>query len=103
MKKLDMYVLFIPCQGLVLRDGSDSFENWLSPPVPVYMQFWVWNVTNPDQIVNGLEKPKLAQMGPYTYRYVKSNTLCKPSDLTILAQVVKTIFELTGAGHLNSR
>ena len=59
--------LFI--QNLVLQEGSASFENWLNPPVPVYMQFWVWNVTNANDVILGTQKAKLVQMGPYTYRF----------------------------------
>ena len=59
--------LFI--QNLVLQEGSASFENWLNPPVPVYMQFWLWNVTNANDVILGTQKAKLVQMGPYTYRF----------------------------------
>ncbi|XP_062291265.1 lysosome membrane protein 2-like [Scomber scombrus] len=52
---------------LILVEGSRVFESWKRPPPPVYMQYFFFNVTNPDEIAAG-EKPVLNQVGPYTYR-----------------------------------
>ena len=40
---------------------------WAAPPVPVFMQFYVFNVTNPDAIKAGV-KPSVEEIGPFTYR-----------------------------------
>ncbi|XP_076039562.1 lysosome membrane protein 2-like [Oratosquilla oratoria] len=52
---------------LVLREGSASLEAFITPPVPIYMQVWLFNVTNPEAIKHRGEIPKLQQVGPYTY------------------------------------
>ncbi|KAM7368856.1 hypothetical protein PAMP_013161 [Pampus punctatissimus] len=52
---------------IVLVEGSRVFESWKRPPPPVYMEFFFFNVTNPDEFLKGA-KAKVNQVGPYTYR-----------------------------------
>ncbi|KAM8938671.1 lysosome membrane protein 2 [Pelodytes ibericus] len=54
-------------QATVLKNGTETYENWVDPPPPIYMQFYFFNVTNPLEILSG-EKPVLQEVGPYTYR-----------------------------------
>ncbi|XP_069781585.1 lysosome membrane protein 2-like isoform X2 [Narcine bancroftii] len=58
-------------QEIQLRNGTTAFETWKNPPPPIYMQFYFFNVTNPDEVLKGL-KPFLEERGPYTYREYKS-------------------------------
>lgn len=57
-------------KDIVLRNGSETFASWEKPPIPVYSQFYFFNVTNPEEILKG-EKPRLEEVGPYTYREVR--------------------------------
>ncbi|KAI5612874.1 lysosome membrane protein 2, partial [Silurus asotus] len=52
---------------ITLTEGSKVFATWKDPPPPVFMEFFFFNVTNPDGFLAG-EKPILTQMGPYAYR-----------------------------------
>ncbi|XP_054468451.1 lysosome membrane protein 2-like isoform X2 [Anoplopoma fimbria] len=52
---------------IVLVEGSRVFESWKTPPPPVYMEYFFFNVTNVDAFLNGA-KPEVKQVGPYTYR-----------------------------------
>ncbi|XP_068562869.1 lysosome membrane protein 2-like isoform X2 [Cebidichthys violaceus] len=52
---------------IVLVEGSRVFESWKSPPPPVYMEYFFFNVTNVDAFLGGA-KPEVTQVGPYTYR-----------------------------------
>ncbi|KAG8454271.1 hypothetical protein GDO86_000786 [Hymenochirus boettgeri] len=54
-------------QATVLKNGTEVYEDWVSPPPPVYMQFYFFNVTNPEEVLTG-EKPIVEEIGPYTYR-----------------------------------
>nr|XP_008519036.1 PREDICTED: lysosome membrane protein 2-like [Equus przewalskii] len=54
-------------KNVVLRNGSETFNSWKNPPLPVYSQFYFFNVTNPEEILRG-ETPRLEEVGPYTYR-----------------------------------
>ncbi|KAB5549199.1 hypothetical protein PHYPO_G00064640 [Pangasianodon hypophthalmus] len=52
---------------ITLTEGSKVFQTWKNPPPPVFMEFFFFNVTNPDEFMAG-QKPRLTHMGPYTYR-----------------------------------
>uniref|UniRef100_A0A8C3X327 Scavenger receptor class B member 2 n=1 Tax=Catagonus wagneri TaxID=51154 RepID=A0A8C3X327_9CETA len=54
-------------KNIVLRNGSETFNSWKKPPLPVYTQFYFFNVTNPEEILSG-EIPRVEEVGPYTYR-----------------------------------
>ena len=51
-----------------MTQGSRTFETWKSPPPPVFMQYFFFNITNADEFLAGA-KPVVQQIGPYTYRY----------------------------------
>ncbi|KAL6048002.1 hypothetical protein STEG23_036123, partial [Scotinomys teguina] len=53
--------------NMVLRNGTEVFDSWEKPPLPVYTQFYFFNVTNPEEILRG-EIPIVEEVGPYTYR-----------------------------------
>ena len=55
-------------QNLMIKEGSLQYDNWYEPEVPVYMQWFIFNLTNKDEVVNKSAKPKFDQLGPYTYR-----------------------------------
>lgn len=56
-------------QQLPLKNGSESFSNWISPPVPVYFNVYVFNYTNAVEIMSrdGV-RPHVKEMGPYVYK-----------------------------------
>ena len=52
-----------------LKRGSLVYKEWIKPSVPIYMKYFVFNVTNPNEVMEGLEIPNVTQIGPYSYRY----------------------------------
>ncbi|KAG8515212.1 Lysosome membrane protein 2, partial [Galemys pyrenaicus] len=56
---------------IVLKNGTETFDTWKSPSLPVYTQFYFFNVTNPEEILRG-EIPRLEEVGPYTYRELRN-------------------------------
>ncbi|TNN60153.1 Lysosome membrane protein 2 [Liparis tanakae] len=52
---------------ITLTEKSQMFESWKNPPPPVYMEYYFFNVTNPEVFLAG-GKAALKQIGPYTYR-----------------------------------
>ncbi|XP_039260489.2 lysosome membrane protein 2-like [Styela clava] len=54
---------------LIISPNSSIVNAWENPEVPCYMKFYVYNVTNGKEFMNG-EKPILEEHGPYTYRMV---------------------------------
>ncbi|KAM9467758.1 platelet glycoprotein 4 [Clarias gariepinus] len=55
----------------VLEEGTTAYENWISAGAPVYRKFFLFDVQNPNDVLNG-SNPQLVQKGPYTYstRYI---------------------------------
>ncbi|XP_078088088.1 lysosome membrane protein 2-like isoform X2 [Mustelus asterias] len=56
-----------------LKLNSEAFKNWKDPPVPVYLQFYFFNVENHLQILQG-ERAIVTQLGPYTYKQLRHRT-----------------------------
>ncbi|KAM8885395.1 lysosome membrane protein 2a isoform 2-T2 [Spinachia spinachia] len=52
---------------ITLTEKSQMFEAWKNPPPPVYMEYYFFNVTNPEVFLAG-GKAAVTQIGPYTYR-----------------------------------
>ncbi|KAG7276693.1 hypothetical protein CRUP_006872 [Coryphaenoides rupestris] len=60
-------VVLLVAQEITLTEKSQMFESWKNPPPPVYMEYYFFNVTNPEDFLNG-RKAAVKQIGPYTYR-----------------------------------
>lgn len=54
-------------QEIVLREGSQAFGWWKTPPVMPEMKVYVFNVTNADEFLNNGSKPIVEELGPYVY------------------------------------
>ncbi|XP_069834365.1 platelet glycoprotein 4 [Dendropsophus ebraccatus] len=79
----------------VIEEGTIAYENWIVPGSPVYREFWIFNVSNPDDIING-GKPKLQQIGPYTYlvRHVPKHNVTQNHNNTVtFLQPFEAIFQ----------
>ncbi|XP_052060538.1 lysosome membrane protein 2-like [Mytilus californianus] len=51
---------------VIIKKGGVLYDLWKEMPIPIYMQFYMFNVTNVYEILNG-GKPYVTQKGPYTY------------------------------------
>lgn len=69
---------------LPLKNGSESFSNWISPPVPVYFNVYVFNYTNAVEIMSrdGV-RPHVKEMGPYVYKETQEKFDIKIENDTI--------------------
>ena len=56
-------------QKVIISNTSELWDIWCDPPDPIYMQFYMFNLSNPMEVKNG-ERPYVIQKGPYTYRQV---------------------------------
>ncbi|XP_063786535.1 platelet glycoprotein 4 [Pseudophryne corroboree] len=79
----------------VIEEGTIAYENWIVPGSPVYREFWIFNVSNPDEVING-SQPILEQHGPYTYlvRHLpKSNVTQNNNNTVTFYQPNNAIFQ----------
>ncbi|CAH8470202.1 unnamed protein product [Schistosoma turkestanicum] len=67
-----------------LTPGTTVYTEWKEPSVPIFMQFYFFNLTNPIEFQAGA-KPHVQQLGPYTYheKRVKTLDLSKNTNGTI--------------------
>ncbi|ODN04769.1 Lysosome membrane protein 2 [Orchesella cincta] len=47
--------------------GNTRFQNWEVIPIPLFQHLYFFNVTNPNEVVQG-GKPILQEIGPYVYQ-----------------------------------
>lgn len=52
---------------LVLANGTQNYDNWKESPIPIYMEIYFFNWTNPEQVHNHTIKPSFVEMGPYVF------------------------------------
>lgn len=50
-----------------LSPGTETYDNWQTPPVPIYDDIYLFNITNPIEFNKG-EKAILEPVGPYVYQ-----------------------------------
>uniref|UniRef100_A0A0M3JVY2 Guanylate cyclase domain-containing protein n=1 Tax=Anisakis simplex TaxID=6269 RepID=A0A0M3JVY2_ANISI len=53
---------------------------WVNPPYRFYTQYWIYNYTNPLEIMNRGAAPDMFEKGPYSYRVSLVNYIEKFSD-----------------------
>ena len=44
------------------------YKFWENSPVPMYIRFYLFNVTNSREVIEFQDKPIVQQLGPYTFR-----------------------------------
>jgi len=81
----DPVVRSIILSKLTLSRTSDTFYIWEDPPISPHLKVYFWNFTNPEAFFLGLERPKLVEVGPYTYRqkWLKQNVTWHEEEGTI--------------------
>lgn len=72
-------------QQLMLTPQSQTYPMWREPPVPIYQKFYFFNVTNAQDVEQRGHKPRLEEVGPFTYRadWVKRDIEHSPDTLQI--------------------
>ena len=54
-----------------LKPDSLVYNEWINASTPIYMQYFMFNLTNAEEVMEGAT-PNVTQIGPYSYRYVCS-------------------------------
>ncbi|XP_055922794.1 lysosome membrane protein 2 [Eupeodes corollae] len=69
-----LVIVFNPVQmvadnKLTMSEGTFLYKLWQKPPLDVFIKVFMFNVTNYDRFVRGLDKKlKLEEVGPYVYQ-----------------------------------
>ncbi|KAH0616462.1 hypothetical protein JD844_027571 [Phrynosoma platyrhinos] len=77
--------LKLMCYETVIEDGTIAYENWVVAGSPVYRQFWIFDVQNPEAVMKNGSQPVVKQKGPYTYRmrYLAKENITHHPDSTV--------------------
>lgn len=80
---------------LVLKPGSQTFDLWRKPPIPLALDFYFFNWTNPEEINDPSKKPKFAEIGPYRFRELreKVNFVWNQNDTVTYQQLRRWNFD----------
>jgi len=65
---LQEQIVFSLLQKIILSEGGEIYEIWREPPVELYLKVYLFNVTNRDAFLEGREKLRVEEVGPYVYR-----------------------------------
>ncbi|KAJ9578472.1 hypothetical protein L9F63_005292, partial [Diploptera punctata] len=52
---------------MLLSPDSEAFEMWKNPSVPIAMNVYLFNCTNPDELTQPNFVPHFVEMGPYSF------------------------------------
>eukprot|EP00057_Strongylocentrotus_purpuratus_P017266 XP_011671740.1 PREDICTED: lysosome membrane protein 2 isoform X2 [Strongylocentrotus purpuratus] len=63
----DVVILKVLEQEGIIVPSALAYPLWEEVPIPIYFQFWFWNLTNPEEYLQG-GPARLVELGPYTYR-----------------------------------
>ena len=80
-----------------MQPGTVMYKSWTDSPLPMYLRFYLFNVTNTDDVVRHQAKPDLVEMGPYTFTYVAISSILQSSTI-----VTFRFARLTGRSTLDS-
>lgn len=56
---------------LVLVKDKHTYEVWKKNPIPLTLEFYFFNWTNPEDLENPDVKPRLEEVGPYKFKETK--------------------------------
>lgn len=51
-----------------LKIGTKTFDRFTKVPIPLTVKFYLFNVTNSEQVLAGLERPIFQEVGPFMYK-----------------------------------
>ncbi|XP_050424285.1 protein croquemort-like isoform X2 [Adelges cooleyi] len=91
---------------LELRNNTQTYKYWEKLPVPLQMEIYLFNWTNPEATLQNKTKPVLQQLGPYVFtdkRLKVNQTFNKNSTITYM-QLKSWYFEpLASNGSLTDK
>lgn len=66
-----------------LVPGAELYNQWLDPPLPIFMTFYLFDLKNGPEFIKG-EKPKFEEIGPFVFReYITKENIVDNLNYTI--------------------
>ncbi|XP_023215408.1 scavenger receptor class B member 1-like [Centruroides sculpturatus] len=53
---------------LILSEESEMYEQWKEPSLPIYLEIYLFNITNPEDVEANISKPIVEEVGPFSFR-----------------------------------
>ena len=67
---LNSSLIIIKFQNVIVQPYSKAFEFWINPPAKIYRKYYLFDIRNPLEVEQGIDKPFLVERGPYVYSEV---------------------------------
>ncbi|XP_073972730.1 protein croquemort-like [Rhodnius prolixus] len=73
---------------LVLTNDSKSYNLWKETPIPMYLEIYMFNWTNPIETLENNVKPNFLELGPYVFseHHMKKNLTWNTNDTITFKQ-----------------
>lgn len=55
-------------QRMQLKIGTKTFDRFTRVPIPITVKFYLFNITNSEAVLAGLERPQFDEIGPFMYK-----------------------------------
>lgn len=77
-----------------LAPNTKAYEAWKNPPIPLSLDIYLFNYTNPDEFTNSSTIPVVKQLGPYrfTEKPDKVNISWNPDNSTVTYRKLSMFF-----------
>ncbi|XP_060532200.1 protein croquemort isoform X2 [Cylas formicarius] len=78
----DSYGRYLRHQLTVSDSKTQGFKNWKETPIPMYLEFYMFNWTNSEDVIKYRAKPKFQECGPYVYyeHHIRQNVTFNNND-----------------------
>uniref|UniRef100_A0A1B0DL97 Sensory neuron membrane protein 2 n=1 Tax=Phlebotomus papatasi TaxID=29031 RepID=A0A1B0DL97_PHLPP len=89
--------------NVILKEGTEQFDRFLELPQPLSFKVYIFNITNPDDVINNGALPMVQEVGPYVYKFLflmmdlsLQSVLKEVEELGMLAPINEIIDDLFG-------
>ncbi|XP_023212736.1 protein croquemort-like [Centruroides sculpturatus] len=80
-----------PNTRLILSEESEMYEQWKEPSLPIYLEIYLFNITNPEDVEANISKPIVEEVGPFSFREKRTKENITWNDNgTVSYRLVKT-------------
>lgn len=59
-------------KNLYLEEGKEAYEKWKKTPIPVTFKVYIFNITNPEEVMRDGEMANVNEIGPYVFHQLRS-------------------------------